>query len=287
MSTEKYLKSNIKIDDLKNRFKEGSIPLQTDFANLIDIADIGRRAVGKAPDQTNNQNSALELNDNSGLAVKVNTNGGIIVDENGVSIKTGNGIKVDSSGISIDPTNVLPRGMIVMFSGNSAPHGWELCDGNNGTPNLIDRFILGGDFAGINGKSNITYSGLKNSKSFSFNSDEATLNINGKTTDSSLSINQIPNHNHLSGMVIDTKDNNKYGYHEIKKPENLWTVPTANNTRNAFQYHSSGVIGSTGVVAQNSQETHNHDIDLKNTGKHSHNSRITVPYYILAFIMKN
>lgn len=31
---------------LKERFKAGSIPLQTDFADLIDLADIGRQAVG-------------------------------------------------------------------------------------------------------------------------------------------------------------------------------------------------------------------------------------------------
>ncbi|MBS9440743.1 hypothetical protein [Photorhabdus heterorhabditis] len=87
MSTEKDLKINIKIDELKNRFKEGSIPLQTDFADLIDIADIGRRAVGKAPDQIENPNSALELKDDSGLAVKVNANGGLQANENGISVK--------------------------------------------------------------------------------------------------------------------------------------------------------------------------------------------------------
>ncbi|TDB57283.1 phage tail protein [Photorhabdus khanii] len=79
--------NNISASDLKNRFKEGSIPLQTDFANLIDIADIGRRAVGKAPDQTNNPNSALEMDDSSGLAVKVNPDGGLKAKSNGISVK--------------------------------------------------------------------------------------------------------------------------------------------------------------------------------------------------------
>lgn len=37
----------------------------------------------------------------------------------------------------------IPRGVIVMWSGRiiNIPAGWALCDGRNGTPNLLDRFI--------------------------------------------------------------------------------------------------------------------------------------------------
>lgn len=44
------------------------------------------------------------------------------------------------------PTNALvPAGIIVMWSGNPSniPNGWALCDGNNGTPDLQARFIVG------------------------------------------------------------------------------------------------------------------------------------------------
>lgn len=39
----------------------------------------------------------------------------------------------------------LPRGLIVMWSGqaNNIPGGWALCNGQNGTPDLRDRFIAG------------------------------------------------------------------------------------------------------------------------------------------------
>lgn len=39
----------------------------------------------------------------------------------------------------------VPRGVITMWAGatNAVPSGWALCDGNNGTPNLKDRFIVG------------------------------------------------------------------------------------------------------------------------------------------------
>ncbi|WP_205080591.1 tail fiber protein [Photorhabdus luminescens] len=219
-----------------------------------------------------------------GEGLDVKASNGINVDSSGVSVKAGNGIKVDNNGVSIDSNKILPRGMIVMFSGSSVPTGWALCDGNSGTPNLIDRFILGGNFSGINGKSNNTVSGDKNNKSFSFKSDTATLNINGKTNGSSLSIAQIPNHQHLSGVIMDTDKSNNYGSSKIST--NKWGVPTAQNTSVRYVYHSSGIVGSTGTMNSNSPEKHTHDIDLRNTGNHSHNNKITTPYYILAFIMK-
>src|SRR5690606_18173975 len=39
----------------------------------------------------------------------------------------------------------FPSGIIVAWSGTieEIPSGWRLCDGNNGTPNLINRFIMG------------------------------------------------------------------------------------------------------------------------------------------------
>ena len=40
--------------------------------------------------------------------------------------------------------SVLPSGAIVWFGNRStAPNGWAICDGTNGTPNLIGRYPLG------------------------------------------------------------------------------------------------------------------------------------------------
>lgn len=41
--------------------------------------------------------------------------------------------------------NTLPKGSIVMFNNaNEIPDKWQICDGTNGTPNLIDKFIKAG-----------------------------------------------------------------------------------------------------------------------------------------------
>lgn len=47
--------------------------------------------------------------------------------------------------------NLIPPGTIVAWSGTGVPAGWALCDGTNGTPNLIDRFIKGGSSNGATG----------------------------------------------------------------------------------------------------------------------------------------
>ena len=48
---------------------------------------------------------------------------------------------VDNAG----DTNFLPKGSIIMFSNTkNIPDKWQICDGTNGTPNLIDKFIKAG-----------------------------------------------------------------------------------------------------------------------------------------------
>ena len=38
---------------------------------------------------------------------------------------------------------MIPRGAIIMWSGSEIPPGWALCDGQNGTPDLRDKFVRG------------------------------------------------------------------------------------------------------------------------------------------------
>ena len=57
--------------------------------------------------------------------------------------------------------DAMPVGSIIMFNGKAEdiPSGWAICDGTNGTPNLIDRFILASTYCGgTGGNSQITLS---------------------------------------------------------------------------------------------------------------------------------
>lgn len=55
---------------------------------------------------------------------------------------------VDDAGdtnISLISKNSLPKGSIIMFNNaENIPDKWQICDGTNGTPNLIDKFIKAG-----------------------------------------------------------------------------------------------------------------------------------------------
>ncbi|ERT10557.1 tail fiber protein [Photorhabdus temperata] len=388
-------------DDLKKRFKAGSIPLQTDYEHLINIADIGRKATGQAPKQngpgvglklddsgtlnlkigtiTNKDFSPLMLKedilsvdlgsglinkdngicvgqgngivvntdnvavkaanginvgvdgvsvkagngisvgkegvevkaknngsisvDSDGIAVKCWDGGGIVVTDNtglylkleggsgsnawsgisglslsksGVKVKAGNGIKVDDKGVSIDPDKVLPRGMIVMFSGSSVPIGWALCNGENDTPNLIDRFIMGGTTQDIGGQSSNSFSGSKKDKKFTFTSENQTVHISGKTDGHGLTADENGKHTHEQGETLNEKGmcHNKYTTDTSSRD---W-VNGGSSGSNPPKYRPYTFPSGEG-------KPHSHSINLT-SGEHSHKNNVTVPYYILAFIMK-
>ncbi len=50
---------------------------------------------------------------------------------------------------------LVPKGSIIMFNGLSSeiPDGWHICDGTDGTPNLIGRFIKASNISGDTGGS--------------------------------------------------------------------------------------------------------------------------------------
>lgn len=67
---------------------------------------------------------------------------------------------------NVPAASLLVSGLILMWHGTIAniPSGWVLCDGNSGTPNLLDRFVqsvlnAGVDPGGIGGATAKTTSG--------------------------------------------------------------------------------------------------------------------------------
>ncbi|MDC9614008.1 tail fiber protein [Xenorhabdus khoisanae] len=398
-------------DKLKDKFKDGSIPLQIDFNQLIDIADVGRKACGQAPDQ-NGPGTGLKLNNDGTLSLKMGTidnqnfsplilekdilsvdlgsgltnktNGicvgegdgikvnqnnvavkladkrGIIFDANGIAIrpgdgmqfssdgaleakpadstitvdssgikvktgsglksnddhlyvslrktgalafdensniyvKTGNGIKLDNDQVVIDPNTVLPRGMIVMFSGSTVPQGWALCDGNNDTPNLIDRFILGGKINDINSKNNATLSGSGSNKTYNKTTDDKTISVDVKINDTILTEAQIPSHKHIGGMAYVNDNGFRFKFDKDSDSKNNNTQLDNKNSK-GFCSDILGVnrnIFATDTINPyypytsdtGNGEGHSHNTNVT-VGPHNHSMNVIPPYYILAFIIK-
>jgi hypothetical protein len=69
--------------------------------------------------------------------------GSTYLDETGIA--SGKYIKYDGTKFVLDTPVGVVAGIITMWSGlmNAIPSGWVICDGNNGTPNLTDKFIVG------------------------------------------------------------------------------------------------------------------------------------------------
>jgi hypothetical protein len=83
---------------LKERFKAGRIPLQTDFADLIDLANIGRQMVGGVEGQSGPANGFI-LSSTGRLELKINAAKGIGVDQDGLAIKVGKGMRISNTGL--------------------------------------------------------------------------------------------------------------------------------------------------------------------------------------------
>ena len=61
--------------------------------------------------------------------------------------------KAVNDAISAAVSGGLPSGVIMMWSGaaSAIPSGFVLCNGKNGTPNLLDKFVVGDAVAGLTG----------------------------------------------------------------------------------------------------------------------------------------
>ena len=81
-----------------------------------------------------------------------------------------------------------PSRGIIAFSGtvDQIPAGWALCDGNNGTPDLRDRFIIG-----AGGTYAVDATGGATSQ---------TATISGNTGATTLDINTMPSHGHAFSL---------------------------------------------------------------------------------------
>lgn len=153
--------------------------------------------------------------------------------------------------------NGVPAGVIVLWSGSedNIPTGWTLCNGQNGAPDLRDRFVVG---AGA-----------------SYAVDET-----GGAAGVALSVAQLPSHGHGAGTLSAQEAGDHTHEYEDAYPSDTWNAPTGGGGQFYNQYrvntkatqsagaHTHTVSGTTGATGSGAE----------------HENR--PPYYALCYIMK-
>ena len=139
---------------------------KTDLRELFNGFDerIKTNATNIATNKTNISTNATNIAANTTEITKLKSR--VTVNETNITANTAE-IKNINEKITNIKTNItalqdaMPVGSIIMFNGKAEeiPSGWAICDGTNGTPNLLDRFILASTYCGgTGGQSQITLS---------------------------------------------------------------------------------------------------------------------------------
>lgn len=148
---------------------------------------------------------------------------------------------------------VIPQGGIIMWSGSTVPVGWALCDGTNGTPNLIDKFIRGGI--------------------------DVSVNETGGSDSITLDISNLPQHNH---RVYDPGHTHGYTTRSSWKSVHwdFWRSSSTGSGQYPHGYNNWFYGDGAYNVGKNTT-----GISIYDTGENKPFDNRPI-YYTLAFIMK-
>lgn len=153
--------------------------------------------------------------------------------------------------ITANSSNLTPPGIIMAYTGTSPPPGWALCDGNNGTPNLVDRFIIGA------------------SRNFAFGQNYG--NINATAT---LERKHIPPHTHTFGIPSnecpDIPGSNNNGTYDI----------------DYLCISGDGTDKEGNRTSNNSCNQYSNALPVGNSSKRADPFSILPPYYAFCYIIK-
>ena len=194
---------------------------------------------------------------------------------------------------SVSVPSAFVSGMIILWSGNTGniPTGFVLCDGNNGTPNLTDRFVVGAGAAyspgATGGSSSVTLSTSQlpsHNHSFSGSSSHSHT-INNHTHTFSASTNNQGSHVH--NLLYNHGAFGGSSGAVTPRSGNTPVVPGISGRVSSEGGHSHSMSGTTGNPSDRGTNTQTVTIS-GNTGSTGSGSSVEnrPPYYALCYIMK-
>ena len=240
----------------------------------------------------------------------------------GASLTSLNASNINSGTLAdarLSNTSLFVTGMIMLWYGSvaSIPSGWVLCDGNNNTPDLRNRFIVGAgtggnyspdDTGGSADATLVSHSHTINNHTHSFSgSDSHSHTINNHTHSFSASATTGNPNTSLTGSVTRIAETyagagtasgifTKLG--NINSPLTPASVDSSGAggfSINATHTHNLSVSGNTGNPSNTGTNSQTVSIsgntgNPSNTGTNSQGSSATnknlPPYYALCYIMK-
>ena len=179
----------------------------------------------------------------------------------------------------------VPAGTIVMYNGSSAPSGWVICDGNNSTPDLRDKFILAagstysvGDTGGSADAVVVSHShgagsyGTNDAGSHTHGQGNmSTNNAGGHSHDAgNFNTNTVSSHSHTqSGSGSGTTGTQSHNHYHT----------TSQNITIGGGSHVHGVTGTVGTgsgLDQGNDYTGDYSPRSTDAASHTHNFNFTV-----------
>ncbi len=195
-------------------------------------------------------------------------------------------------------SSLFVTGMILMYTGNSAPNGWAICDGSNGTPDLRARFIVGAGNGSGAGNSNYSVNNTGGAESVTLTEAQMPSH-NHSFSGSSSHSHTVNNHTHsFSGSGSQSHTHGFTGVGGNDHNQNVRHTTVMRNRSNPTVYTAAGntgvqnstvTISVSGNTGGSTPGTNSQTVSISgNTGSkgsgNSHENR--PPYYALMFIMK-